>query len=764
MSIVTGYQLIYARVEAKYSPRNKSGYQTVYHSPSISSAEVRAIEKRIQCFDTSDDVPRYQFFILETGKIVLTDSATVDTDPEAVLEIIDRQGRPGTFITHCLVFTPAEFAKVGNNPFPIFGTFGFCADPREMVNLLNQPEEHKAIVEIGARNQRVNWSSNTPQNDADKLLALARQTSQAILIYGSESEIFELLSNIFAVAEPSARLKCSFDTHIEKCIPKPGTYWAVGASTRQRGTYSVEINADEGNLGNVLAAPSLEPDDTYGKWIGGVVQKNDIDLLQNVDTGQDLANAFQEQREPRESLYNKKAYGVFFEMNRDIVRNRIAETIAMVPTSQAFGIAMSEYLLQTSDVKDLICIAAPKHIVPDFLNRVMTQWFQTQAPNFVFRGMKKKTDWYNLYRYASDQQQYVLAFWLAAYLEDSKLCQDTLPQMSDEMYTRALEMLLRPFVPSHFISPRHTHMDALMQTLEPDFSQMPDEQALSFALDVIRAGLSGYLAILNLENIITKFSDDEVVSLVEGFAIQREWPISSSLVNRVFQFSDRQFVGFVQDMVNEQHGEYLTAFRDRAVKIDDKKSLKKLKQLVKQKIVPHDFDQAVTSRWNELTEPRKQNHRKATSISKYLLPIGIVVTGGAVIGVVILIAVAFIQQPDSPKVTNIQLGESDIFPDDPATTTVSLDPNTTILLTVTLDNLSPNVTITTIWHLEEEGRREEVHRSVFQPVGEETPGRYISESEHHRIPLRPGVYTIDIYYGHDPLATRTFEITVNPEH
>jgi hypothetical protein len=128
MANLRGWQMIFTRVEPEYSPQHKSGFQTVYSSRELSIADVKQIERRVQCFQANDPaLERWQFFTLESGLVVLTHSVTIESHPQ----IIDRNRRGGVFLAHCLIFRREDFQKwTHNDPFRIFDRFNFVQPGR----------------------------------------------------------------------------------------------------------------------------------------------------------------------------------------------------------------------------------------------------------------------------------------------------------------------------------------------------------------------------------------------------------------------------------------------------------------------------------------------------------------------------------------------------------------------------------------------------------------------------------------------------------
>lgn len=236
MAQLTAMQMIFTRVEANYSPHRKSGYQTVYHSSGLSASDVQEIEKHVQCFQTNEpSLVRRQFFTLQSGYVVVTHTITIET----IAEIVDKYQRSGVFLAHCLIFSKNLFEKADNNPFQIFDAFhNFMRNAPDMIAQFNQIErrEPRCAINITSSPIRAN-SSNHNTKLTELIEKRAEQKTKSLLFYGTEKEIDKTLRAAFDLTPKEKRLTRTFNSHIDRCMIRPGTYWAVGASSRQSGPY-----------------------------------------------------------------------------------------------------------------------------------------------------------------------------------------------------------------------------------------------------------------------------------------------------------------------------------------------------------------------------------------------------------------------------------------------------------------------------------------------------------------------------------------------
>ena len=226
--------LLFTRVESSYSPKQSSGYQVVYQSGGL-EAEARQIEKRLQCFDTSQqENERYQFFWTPKGRAVL--AKTLPLASPTSREVIDRWQR-AAFLAHALVLSKEAFASIYNDPFALFDMANspFVEDDEKLVDYL-RGETLNEQLNVPQRTSRdvsyllSSWSAE----ELWKLFAQGmraeqlKKKGQSLLLLSEETEdILDLLRLTTLLLPPENRFACTFDTYIETCIPPPGLFWLV---------------------------------------------------------------------------------------------------------------------------------------------------------------------------------------------------------------------------------------------------------------------------------------------------------------------------------------------------------------------------------------------------------------------------------------------------------------------------------------------------------------------------------------------------------
>lgn len=236
-------QLILTRVEAEYSANHLSGYQVVYKSTGISPNEVAEIRQAVESFVTTpgqERQSRWQYLVLSTQRIVVATSNVLKTD----IEIIDRSGRPGTFLAHCYVFTGQQLGKVENNPFAILDQFFFVStteDFRRLIGLYGQATGVAQALELELHSAVQQPIHYWKEEEIQKLAILAtnadkiKSMNKNVLLIGSQEEIREALR--VALYYAVDKLRCTFNTHIDNApIPPVNAYWALGISNLQHGS------------------------------------------------------------------------------------------------------------------------------------------------------------------------------------------------------------------------------------------------------------------------------------------------------------------------------------------------------------------------------------------------------------------------------------------------------------------------------------------------------------------------------------------------
>lgn len=377
-------QVIFARVEAAYSPERRSAYQIVCRSTSLSPGEVAEIKQRVECFQQQVDIVRLQFFRLGSGKVVCSHTKLL-TEPNP---IIDSTGRTGAFIAHCLVLTQAQFAEFANDPFAIFENYSFQEDPERMI-------EHIDATAADEHHCRLSVMRTTPTSsywqlaEALKLVALALEAEtltgrgQSLLMVGLQERILTTLQTAIALTPYHRRLMCSFDTCVDSCSPPSGQYWAVGASARQSRSGYVEISLE----GRATAGSTAIYDqrDLYLAWLRSLPAHQVVDeqLIARAFTIQILARAFLDGSTlPKERL-SEEACSEFFTLYQPQVTQGLKaalKDVADKPIGERLIHFLYSRVVEAVDMVDVLAMAAPKRVEPKFLGEWVVGWVGAEQP------------------------------------------------------------------------------------------------------------------------------------------------------------------------------------------------------------------------------------------------------------------------------------------------------------------------------------------------------------------------------------------------
>jgi len=252
MSDFEAYEVFYSRVEAPYSPRQRSGYQVVYHSPALDLVSVREIEDHVRCFEATQVGRRLQYFHLSSGSVGLAVSQQIEpVNPQ----ITDRAGRPGPFIAHCLVVEPQAFEMMGHNPFMLFDLDDvFVSDVEEMIEIRKTA---RSICSISA--PTLEWEPNDygfDMSEWDKanfgrLWDLAGDATditknhRTVAVQSEDESAVEALLKMWMIhLSIEARWPCTFNTFAEGCEPPAGAYWLIRTLRRAKQSSAIRIHLE----------------------------------------------------------------------------------------------------------------------------------------------------------------------------------------------------------------------------------------------------------------------------------------------------------------------------------------------------------------------------------------------------------------------------------------------------------------------------------------------------------------------------------------
>ncbi len=469
MSSITAEQLIFTRVEADYSPMRRGGYQTVIHPAALGVDQVKAIEKRVQCFSSrSQGTVRYQSFPLGERYWVITSTTVIPSHTE----IIDRTARAGAFLAHCLILDRSALMQIGGDPFPVIDGFRFVEDAETLVELIKKGAG-QVEVQLHATgtptprfgNVETQWLVGEALR-AEETVA----TKGSLILVGDSTDIMDTLRLIMAtVGEANALMQCSFDSHIDRCTVRPGDYWAVGTTSHTSGPKSVALF-----------------DVTQGKILGGGTRGNFaqrslyFQWLDRMLAGHDTASVLVYApiiRQIESALNGQSEWPADFPQ-ADVIKSFIAieaKPAALERLDQCLAAWLDErlrarLLVVVADALsplESVKLAGQSAGAERALAAVACDWVSHHRPGLTAR------EWRQLDAFGRATQCWVLVYQAATLRAatwwrwvDQRPRDEALAQMNSDMFDVALRLLEQPVAPAHFVT--GVHLDRLLERIDPD--------------------------------------------------------------------------------------------------------------------------------------------------------------------------------------------------------------------------------------------------------------------------------------------------------
>jgi hypothetical protein len=339
-AVILAEQLVYARVEPALSPRRVAGFQTVFHSPSLTPLKDE-IQRLVGDFhydgtpqEAADHVERLQYCQLSDGRVLL--SRTV---PAWHTEYLDASGRPGTFLCHCLVLASDQFLRAQNHPFVVFEAFydQFLNTAEELYErFVQEPPADHGRVSIPIMQMPVPDSDWPPEllRELRKAAILAKSTvarGGSVAFVGDRDETTELLQVIFGIT-PKLELRrhCTFNTCADGSTVPPRQFWALGFAKRPRQKHVGEIDVQEKRI---LRLPQSETDQVnshFAVWLDKAITDLPCsEVLEQAATVEWLAETMQGQcaLTTPPSLH-RKALESFVDMFRTPLAERLIQPLS----------------------------------------------------------------------------------------------------------------------------------------------------------------------------------------------------------------------------------------------------------------------------------------------------------------------------------------------------------------------------------------------------------------------------------------------------
>ena len=491
MDFITAKQLIYTRVETKYSPVRKSEFQTYYASLGLSPSMIKEIEDSVRVFDVSKTGNQgKKFFCLKDGQVVVAHSQSIATDHD----INDSAGRPGVFIVHCLIFSRQDFLRIENNPFYVFDSFPFLANPAEMVSNYNQKEGREVSVSIRCEQQQPMtvtpaWIQKAAALDDIKTYVLTDTKQEAVLVYGGEDDIDAFFRSLLALCHPSERLHCWFETHGVQLASTAVKFKWVGLPT-DSSKYGIKIDASRRSISGSFSPTG---NNFYHQWLKTLEQYPE--RIAHLGTFQELGYAYENVSWPETSKIKMEGCEQFVQLFPDVVKTGIWEAFSK-QVSDVFANSFTDYYIEKhKNLAHLACIAVSRTIAYKYFVFEARSWLAEK----INRSEWNKKDIREMYKLFKKSNDNVLGFgisWLQRKPQKGELY---LEKMSDQDYRFAIQLINRPIPIIEFIHPKFQNVLAevlgpmVMQIKEDEFCDLVEgclDLEMGLLLDVISPRLT----------------------------------------------------------------------------------------------------------------------------------------------------------------------------------------------------------------------------------------------------------------------------------
>jgi hypothetical protein len=529
-------QLIYTRVEPAYSPKRKGGYQTVYRPDGLADAQVAEIEKRIQCFFGGRlGMSRLQSFPLDDNRWVISHTCVIPSDRE----IVDKTGRAGAFLAHCLILSRTAFRQTDADPFVVIDAFPFFDDAEAMVEELGMGGGNAPDITLSLAPSTPTTTMAYSEEATKRLLTEVAQAettlskAQSLFLIGEPDTIVDTLRMAVAFAPDTAtRLHCSFDSHIDRCSVRPGDYWAVG-TTRRYGTQRGFITVDTitGKIEGDTSGASSARHDIYSRWIDQALRRHSLaTVLEWAPSVRPLCQALEERGIWDESSGSDAAIEDFFgELGREIAKTRLKTGLKPWLGPKVRRKLIDDLSGERCTARLLLRLAL-KPLTPNReLAERLCELISRDPPSLPW------SEWRKMRKFARRAEHWLLLHRSATLpATTNKRARDqALAQMDEAAFSDAVGLLGRPVAAVDFVAQRH--LARLVQEL--DITTLHGEEYFQLVQSIIRLNQGEELA--NLVTPVESLSIRRVCKLHR--MLRRRYPCAKSfheaIKKRIEQFA-----------------------------------------------------------------------------------------------------------------------------------------------------------------------------------------------------------------------------------
>lgn len=376
--------VIFTRVEKAYSPRGVSGYQVVYQSPSL-GAGTAEIEKYVQCFlINKQQMNRYQFFWTTKDQAVCTKSVSL-ISPDR--EVIDRDQRDA-FLTHALVLSREDFARVRNDPFAVFEaaeSLGLLTESVQQLVWYLRTTPPPEQISVSTRTQAVypldGWSKEELQRLyrlVEAAPVLNEQNKSILMITADPAETYRLLSSLLILLPLDERAACTFDTFVDNCTPSAGSFWTIGGTRALNNSNFVSMRLSERQIAPVKPG---DAESAYSTWFSYALQRAEsfAQLNEDLYSAQLVAEAFKAHQALPERLPSERVLHTFRHLHGQTIDASLGRTLASVmarPLAEVITPALYDYL----PLSTVFSLASQGTCDRQVLAGIVYSWFLKTLP------------------------------------------------------------------------------------------------------------------------------------------------------------------------------------------------------------------------------------------------------------------------------------------------------------------------------------------------------------------------------------------------
>lgn len=512
-------QLIYSRVEAKYSPKGKTGFQTVYQH-GLSPDVIDSIEERIRCFDTSAyNAKRIQFFPLDNKKFFISHTIPIKTHTE----IIDRSGRPGAFLSHCIVLNVDEFEQfLQNDPFLLIDNFTFVKNADEM---LRQICDKDSLLR-----QRTLSFPEAPQQKYRHPISNAISIALYFMTSAEHAPVFvciddphntEMIRLLFRILPIDLRVQIPFDTFINRCSIEPTWYKLVCANRDSLIDYPNYIDAE--SLFN-KRYDTYEMTSIYQGWLSYINQPEELkqkqmryfllqmESIQHMDTELRLMGKLNLSYLSRSSLDDIAS-----------IRHKFIERALWQRLTEIFNSKLTNliihYVLKNASRAQLITISVAPSTTEIDVEKALSKCVDDNY------SVLHQDDWDQIKTFARAETNHYLLFLSATFGDklDKRAHDESLNGLEKEQFQRLLKTRFRnPITPASFV--QKTYLSLLLRKSRID--SMTDEEIISLIARLVKVGSTDPL--VKFITRIEQFDLESIIKLDKVLRRQKNLPAKVS--------------------------------------------------------------------------------------------------------------------------------------------------------------------------------------------------------------------------------------------